>query len=159
MIVYKITNILNDKAYVGQSQTSLERRWTLHKSDAKRNIDNSYFHKAIRKYGTECWKFDILEEIDDISNLNEAEMKWIERFDTFRNGYNLTSGGENGYIVSDETKEKISKVFLGKPKSEEHKEKLRQANLGKHLSEETKEKISKANLGKKQSEEHKEKLS
>src|SRR5208337_3097963 len=113
-IVYKITNSINDKAYIGQSQTSLERRWTLHKSDAKRNIDNYHFHKAIRKYGTECWKLEILEEVEDINLLNEAEMKWIEYYDTFNRdkGYNSTNGGENGYIMSEESKEKMSQAKL-----------------------------------------------
>src|SRR5208337_5134353 len=114
MIIYKITNINNDKAYVGQSQCSLERRWTLHKSDAKRNIDNYHFHKAIRKYGTDCWILEILEEINDIELLNEAEMKWIEHYDTMNNGYNSTNGGENGWIVSEETKEKLRQTRVGK---------------------------------------------
>src|SRR5208337_1564004 len=146
MIVYKITNSINNKAYVGQSQQTLEERWTKHKYDAKRNVYN-HFYKAIRKYGTDCWKLEVLEEIEDISNLNEAEMKWIEHYDTFNRdkGYNSTNGGENGKIVSEETKEKMSQARLGKKFSEEHKEKLRQARLGKHHTEETKEKMSQAN--------------
>src|SRR5208283_4914844 len=125
MIIYKITNINNDKAYVGQSQCSLERRWTLHKSDAKTNKDNYHFHNAIRKYGTDCWKLEVLEEINDIELLNEAEMKWIEHYDTFNRdkGYNSTNGGDNGYIISEETKEKMRQAKLNM--SEETKEKLR----------------------------------
>src|SRR5208283_2983105 len=126
MIIYKITNSINNKAYVGQSQTSLEERWNHHKSDAKRNDRNSHFYNAIRKYGTDCWKFDILEEIDDIELLNEAEKKWIEYYDTFNNGYNSTNGGENGYIFSEETKEKLRQA-LNTP---ETKEKMRQVKLG-----------------------------
>src|SRR5271157_2988825 len=151
MIIYKITNTINGKAYVGQSQQTLEQRWTLHKSDAKKSYKNTHFYNAIKKYGTECWKQEILEEINDINLLNEAEMKWIEYYDTFNNGYNSTSGGENGYIFSEETKEKLRQAhlgennhFFGKNHTEETKEKMR-----KPKSEETKEKISQANLGKK----------
>ena len=175
MIVYKITNTINGKAYIGQSQTSLERRWTLHKSDAKRNIDNYHFHKAIRKYGTDCWILEILEEINDIELLNEAEKKWIEYYDTFNNGYNSTNGGENGYIISDEVKKRMRNnhwskkeyfipSMLGKHHteetkqkmrdksnnmSEEHKKKLSLSKLGHIVSEETKQKMRLAKLGKK----------
>src|SRR5208283_4921236 len=187
LIIYKITNILNNKMYIGQSQTSLERRWTLHKSDAKTNRDNYHFHNAIRKYGTECWKQEVLEEVEDISNLNEAEMKWIEYYDTFNNGYNCTNGGENGKIISEETKEKMRQSKLGKKMtdeaklnmslsmkkryedgwvhpmlnnkhSEETKKHWAKIRKGVKKSEKTKEKISKATKGKLISEETKEKI-
>ena len=122
-IVYKITNVINNKAYVGQSQQTLEERWSKHKSDAYRIGFNTHFYKAIRKYGIECWKQEILEEIEDISNLNEAEMKWIEYYDTFNNGYNCTNGGENGFIVTEETKEKIRQAQLGKKRGPYKKKK------------------------------------
>src|SRR5208283_474100 len=187
MIIYKITNSINNKAYVGQSQTSLEERWNHHKSDAKRIGFNTHFYKAIRKYGTDCWKFDILEEIDDIELLNEAEKKWIEYYDTFNNGYNSTNGGENGYIFSEETKEKMRQSKLGKKMtdeaklnmslsmkkryedgwvhpmlnnkhSEETKKHWAKIRKGVKKSEKTKEKISKATKGKLISEETKEKI-
>src|SRR5208337_2154323 len=144
MIVYKITNINNNKAYIGQSQQTLEQRWNHHKSDAKRIGFNTHFYKAIRKYGTECWKQEILEEVNSVELLNEAEMKWIEYYNTFNRdkGYNSTSGGENGFIFSDETKEKMRQAKLGKSLSEETKEKMKQSMLGKTHTEETKKKIS-----------------
>src|SRR5208337_2102431 len=128
MIIYKITNSINNKAYVGQSQQTLEQRWNHHKSDAKRIGFNTHFYKAIRKYGTECWKQEILEEVNSVELLNEAEMKWIEYYNTFNRdkGYNSTSGGENGYIFSEEIKEKMRK-----PKSEETKEKIRNNHCSK----------------------------
>src|SRR5208283_4314746 len=155
MIIYKITNSINNKAYVGQCQTSLNERWRHHKTDAYRF--DGYFQRAIRKYDTECWKFEILEEVEDINLLNEAEMKWIEYYDTFNRdkGYNSTNGGVNGFIVSEETKEKMRQARLGKKASEETKEKIGQAKLGNKIwlgkchSEESKEKIGQAKLGNK----------
>ena len=171
MIVYKITNTLNNKAYVGQSQYSLNERWSKHKSDAKRSDKNTHFYKAIRKYGTDCWKLEVLEEVENVKLLNEAEMKWIEYYDTFNRdkGYNSTKGGENGFIFSEEIKEKrknnhCSKKedfippMLGKHHTEESKEKMRQARLGKNHTEETKEKLRQVRVGKKFSKEHKEKI-
>ena len=181
MIIYSATNINNNKIYIGQSQQSLEKRWKNHLRDYNRNDKNTHFYNAIRKYGTECWKVEVLEEVNNIELLNEAEMKWIEHYDTFNRdkGYNSTSGGENGFIFSNETKEKLRQAKLGhivteetKEKmrekrklqifSEATKEKIRQAKLGKKrgpMSEEQKEKLSQAKLGKKLTEEHKEKLS
>src|SRR5208337_1077930 len=124
MFIYSATNSLNNKMYIGQSQTSLEQRWIHHKSDAKRF--DGYFQRAIRKYGTECWKLEILEEVENVELLNEAEMKWIEHYDTFNRdkGYNSTSGGENGWIVTEEAKEKNRIAHLGKTHTEETKEKI-----------------------------------
>src|SRR5208283_148386 len=135
-IIYKITNTINGKIYIGQSKFSLDKRWKEHLRDYNRSYKNNHFYNAIRKYGIDCWIFEVLEEVNDISNLNEAEMKWIEYYDTFNNGYNSTTGGDGGYIRSEETKEKMRK-----PKSEETKEKMRQAQLGHIVTEEHKEKM------------------
>ena len=144
MIIYSATNINNNKIYIGQSQQSLEKRWKNHLRDYNRNDKNTHFYNAIRKYGTECWKVEVLEEVNNIELLNEAEMKWIEHYDTFNRdkGYNSTNGGENGFIFSDETKEKMRQAKLGKSLSEETKEKMKQSMLGKTHTEETKKKIS-----------------
>lgn len=123
MIIYKITNTINDKVYIGQTIKSLEERWFRHLNDSKRM--DYYFYKAIRKYGTECWTHKILEQCENINDLNEREVYWINHYTSMNKlkGYNSTSGGE-GRIIDAEWKMKMSISHTGRKHSEETKEKM-----------------------------------
>ena len=93
-LIYKITNKINNKSYIGQTTQTLEKRWKKHLSQLN---DNTYFHRAIKKYGINNFSKTILE--DNISNekLNEREIYWIAKEGTYidNGGYNLTIGGKN----------------------------------------------------------------
>lgn len=178
-MIYKITNKLNKKYYIGQTKTSINKRWSKHIYTAfnERSRDyECYFYRAIRKYGKENWIFEILENnIQTIELANEIEIKYISNYNSNdkKIGYNSTSGGSN-YEHSAETKLKIGAANRGKIISKEHKEKIsafhtgnkynlgriqtdisklknRQSHIGKKQSEETKKKISNANSNKKHS--------
>ena len=135
--IYKITCLANGKMYIGQTIKPIEKRFRGHLRDAK-NGSGYYLHSAIRKYGPENFT---VEEVSSYMAetkkelkilLDETEKKYIQEFNSFKNGYNLTLGGEGG---------------LGRSVSEETKEKIRKAHLGKRgykHSEETKRKISEA---------------
>ena len=92
--IYKFTNLINNNAYIGQS-IDIDRRYKEHINRAK-NINSeeyySAFHKALRKYGIENFSFEILEECS-IKELNNREQYWINYFNTYKNGYNCTTGG------------------------------------------------------------------
>ena len=89
--IYKITNKINNKSYIGQS-INPQHRWSVHKSRAKQNEDNSIIHLAIQKYGVENFDFSIIGWFEDY---NEKEKYYIQLFNTLApNGYNLTQGGE-----------------------------------------------------------------
>ena len=134
--IYKITNKLNGKVYIGQSR-DIDARWRQH-CNAK---DNYAIHNAIKKYGKENFSFEVLLECP-AEMLNVWERDMIALYDCISpNGYNLTEGGE-GHHHSEETKIKISNVQKGIPLSEEHKRKLSESMKGKHHFEETKIKIS-----------------
>lgn len=98
--IYKITNKLNGKCYIGQS-VNIEHRWIEHKSRAlhlsKHSCTALYF--AIRKYGIDNFQFEVIEETS-IDKLNEREIYWINYFNSYYNGYNETLGGE-GNITYD----------------------------------------------------------
>ena len=87
MIVYKITNLLDGKIYVGQTIRTLERRFKEH-TEA-----DSLIGKAIRKFGIENFSSEILETCQTKNQLNEREIFWIEKLCKTPNGYNVKDGG------------------------------------------------------------------
>ena len=106
--IYKITNKVNGKSYIGQTRYTIEFRWRqhLHKKD------NTYFHNAIRKYGADNFIVEKLEECN-IEDLNEREIYYIAKYNTFKDGYNLTIGGDgNRTLLLDDKYEEISALYL-----------------------------------------------
>ena len=122
-IIYKATNSGNGKSYIGQTIGSLQVRKNNHNYEADNEYYDIHFHRAIRKYGFDDFEWEVLEEVND-DKLNEREVYYIEMFDTFKNGYNSTLGGESGYILSDEARNKISNTHIGKINSDETKRKI-----------------------------------
>jgi group I intron endonuclease len=159
MIIYKVTNKINGKAYIGQTVNGLEQRKQDHISRALNKENTFYFHHAIRKYGPENFSWEIIHNtIDNIDELNEFETHYIDHYNTFgKGGYNSTSGGMN-YTRSEDTKKKLSRANKGKKLSEDHKKKISETLKGKysgkkscwygrHHSKETKKKLSKIKKG------------
>lgn len=89
--IYKITNDINDKVYIGQTIFTVQQRWNKHLVDSKDS--NYHIHMAMKKYGIEHFKCEIIEECDN-SKLDEREIYWIDCYDSFNNGYNSTLGGQ-----------------------------------------------------------------
>ena len=91
--IYKITNLKNGKCYIGQTQSTIFRRFQRHIEDAKNGSD-THFHRALRKYPITNWIFQIIEEVPP-EELDEKEKYYIKLYDSINNGYNITSGGQN----------------------------------------------------------------
>ncbi len=149
-IVYKHISP-SGKVYIGITCQKPERRWGkngeryLHKS----RFGYTHFGKAIKKYGWENIKHEILFSNLTMEDACKIEKELIKKYnsDNILYGYNLTSGGES-YRVSHYTREKLSLMRKGRKISQETREKLRLANIGKHASEEAKRKMSLAKIGK-----------
>ena len=145
--IYLITNTVNGKKYVGQTKGKVSRRWTNHKSSARRGQDN-YFYRAIRKYGEENFEVVTLEDWNTLEETNDAERWWIKILDTTNSelGYNGLIGGH--FQPSPDVGKRISegklKAFQEHP---EERENIRQGKLGVHLSEEHKKAIADAQRG------------
>jgi len=110
VIVYKATNIINRKCYIGQTRCSFSKRKKEHFQDAKHHRDSSWrFHKAIRKYGWKNFKWKILYETDNQEDLNEKEIYFIKQL-TIRERYNIVE--ECGtYERTPEFRKKFSKII------------------------------------------------
>ena len=95
-IIYKVTNLKNNKVYIGQTKTTLKRRKTIHHYHTKINYDTCYFHNAIRQYGKESFKWEIIWEGNN-NLLNEKEMFFVNLYKSNQSefGYNLTVGGKS----------------------------------------------------------------
>lgn len=93
--IYKITNQLNDKSYIGKTlKSSVEKRWQEHLRDRlKRSEEKRPLYDAINKYGPEHF---LIEEVEkcNIEEVNEKEIYWINYYNTYYDGYNATKGGD-----------------------------------------------------------------
>jgi len=142
--IYKITNLIKNKIYIGKAGNSLER-WEKHKIIAKggkEKYPKHYYpiHAALNKYGIENFTFEIIENYEEEQLSYEAEKKWINYYQSNDSnyGYNLTIGGR-GIIsnkpVSLETRKKISAAQKGKARrknytnSDELKNKMKELSL------------------------------
>jgi hypothetical protein len=91
--IYKITNKINGKVYIGQTYSSLENRWHTHKNAWKGHRHCQALYDAFDKYGIDNFQIEEIEKCD-ITDLNDREIYWIEQYNSYENGYNLTRGGD-----------------------------------------------------------------
>ena len=90
--IYKITNDINDKVYVGKTEFSITNRFQEHCQERKRErSQHRPLYKAMNKYGIEHFKIELIEETD---NPEEREKFWIEMLNSYHIGYNATLGGD-----------------------------------------------------------------
>lgn len=149
--IYKITHTSSGRIYIGQTcdKKGIKNRWSGHISASNRKSDQTYFHRAIRKYGKDSFTICMIEECSK-DLLNEREIFYISRFKSNQKeyGFNMSSGGDGGQnTMSDEVRMKISLANKGKkrkPLTEETKLKISQANKGRVRTREERDKISKA---------------
>ena len=109
--IYKITNKVNGKVYIGQS-VDIERRWKEHRQrpfNSNSQQYNSPLYRAIRKHGLDNFIFQVIEE-GLPSELNDKEIYWINYYNSYLNGYNLTLGGDTGEHNAKLTQEQINKI-------------------------------------------------
>jgi len=148
MLIYKVTNIINNYVYIGKSIKSLHSRYVDHYRFVNRRNSQTYFHRALRKYGEENFKWEILTETNDKNKLNLIEKFYIAGYKKMGNIYNMTDGGDGGTYkgrpISEERRKKISKSLMGNiPWNKGKKMKGVSPNKGKKHTQEMKDKISK----------------
>jgi len=145
--IYKITNKLDNKIYVGQTIQDVEARW---KDHLKKGSNCRYLKSAINKYGVDNFEFKLVCITFD-NQLDNMEIKYIEQYNSLvPNGYNLRLGGNSGRHNA-ETKQKISETLknryqnglihprnqLGIPHSEISKKKISEILKGRKMSQES----------------------
>ncbi|QWI10076.1 GIY-YIG nuclease family protein [Bacillus mycoides] len=113
MIIYKATNSVNGKVYIGLSTLTLEERIKGHYYHATNNHKNYYFYNAIRKYGWDAFTWEVIDQTDDYDELLQLEIHYIAKHNSYNNGYNSTKGGDGTKGV-DHAGEKNSRAILTK---------------------------------------------
>lgn len=95
-LIYKFTNKINNKIYIGQTTQTLEQRVNKHLQSLD---DNTYFHRSLKKYGINNFNIETIEESIPLSELDNREIYWIKYYNSYYTsgkGYNLTKGGQWG---------------------------------------------------------------
>jgi len=154
--IYRITNKLNGKTYIGQHKYK-------DLSEDKYMGSGKYLWRSIEKYGIENFEREILiSEIETRKEINKLEIEYINSERENGHGeYNISRGGDGGWFLPGE-----NNPLYGKHQSEEHRKKISEANkgennprYGKHHTEDAKKKISEVHKGKHLPEETKRKIS
>ena len=92
--IYKITNDVNNKVYIGKTLLNVEKRFTQHVNDSHRpRLEARPLYRAMRKYGTDKFHVELVEECP-IDILSEREKYWINFYGSYQKGYNATLGGD-----------------------------------------------------------------
>jgi len=161
-VVYKITNLINKKAYIGQTKRSIKERLNGHFYPGN-GSKNTKLYKAICKYGKENFIVETIDTACSLDELNKKEIYYISLLKSIDYGYNTRPGGActEKTPSKEETKKKISAATSGKNNpmygtkmSDSHKEKLRKINTGKKASEKTRKLLSEIHKGKVFSKDH-----
>ena len=144
MFLYKITNILNDKCYIGFTSLSVEKRFITHIKNSKYKRNSQKLYNAMRKYGVENF---IVEQIYQGDDALQREDEFIKKY---KAEYNMTEGGNkppsqkgNTWQLSEETKIKLRKPKP--PRTSEHTEKIASQLRGRKQPEHLVKKRTEAN--------------
>lgn len=139
--IYKVTNLINNKVYIGQT-INFKKRKSHHLSvsfNPKNSSYDHYFHRSIRKYGKNNFSWEVIcildiEDKHELKNqLDYLEKYYIKKYNSFKDGYNLTKGGDGGClgrVLNKETRLRISNSKKGMIFTESHKKKLSLSKTG-----------------------------
>ena len=155
--VYKITNTVNQKSYIGISIREPEKDRI---KDHLSGNGNRIIARSVKKYGKNVFTYEILEANVFDEFLPDLEVAYIANYNTIApHGYNLTSGGDNHKKLSEETRKKISEARKGKTFSVETRKKISEANKGKKHTAKTRQKMSETRKGQPCTDETRQKIS
>ena len=152
--IYKTTNLVNGKIYIGQHIASI--------FDIYYKGSGQMLKRAFKKYGKENFKCELLVEANTKEELDILEQYWIKKLDACNTdiGYNIVAGGGGtvGYHHTDEAKKAMSNAKTGRPLTESWKQAIGRAFKGRKLSEETRAKLAAIRTGSKHTEEARQKM-
>lgn len=98
--IYKISNNINDKVYIGKTLYSIQRRWKQHLYNAKsrKDLQHMPLYFAMNVHGIEHFSISEVEQVKDYHLLSQRQKYWIIKFDSYNHGYNATKGGDGSLL-------------------------------------------------------------
>lgn len=141
MYIYKLTNIINGKMYIGQTVRSMTECMAGHKRNYERKV-HTKLYDAMQKYGWNNFTVEAIEVCSSIEALNVRETYWIKYYDTVNNGYNMYYGGDNNCMFVKEIAEKHDKKMRTPEVRQKISKTMKEFHSNHKVSEETKKKIS-----------------
>lgn len=157
--IYKITNHINQKVYIGQTK-DISKRWYQHKKETEKEQPSMIVNSAMKKYGIDNFTIEIIVSCLDQNSANEAEEICIKQENSHISngkGYNVSNGGSVA-PKTEEFKRKVSQTLMGHEVSQEARNKISKGNIGKVRSDEFKNNVGDFWRGKERSEEHRQNL-
>jgi len=130
LIVYKITNTINGKCYVGMSRQTLNQRWSNHLQNYRSSKRGSRLYAALSKYGPDAFTREIIAYASSEDELRSLETSYIIQFDSYNNGYNCNLGGAGFLVFPEHIKRKISEAQKGKIIPAESRQRMSLAKQG-----------------------------
>lgn len=122
MFIYKISNIINNKVYIGQTIRPIEDRFHRHINDAMNNVLDTHFARAIRAYGPDKFYIELLDTANSQEELTQKEHEYILQYNSVEEGYNETDAKSKcgGNTYKNKTEQEMEII----------KDKIRQTKLG-----------------------------
>lgn len=128
--VYRIINKVNGKSYIGITSRPINQRWLEHRSRVNCYERFNKLYLAIRKYGEENFDVESIANSSSQDVIRELEKVYIQKYDSYENGYNCNLGGQGHLHIPESLKKKISDAQIGKIISLESRFKMSAAKLG-----------------------------
>ena len=136
-IVYLVRNVINGHVYFGQTWSTLEHRFSQHKSDARCGKDHCVkLNRALRKHGSENFRIEPVAICFNQSAADHIEAHLIASYDTIVNGYNIKTGGSHGLWPA-EVKARIARSLTGQKHTSERNHRASLVRKGQHSSPST----------------------
>lgn len=109
MVIYKFTHLESGRCYIGQTMQTANQRRLEHISNSRYSNKTYHFHNALRKYGIDSFSFEVIATASSLEELNLLEEKYVEQYDSIKNGFNIRQAGGNK-LHSKESKERMKEA-------------------------------------------------